>query len=62
MNECVCVCVVCVCYVCLSDWCLSVCLSLQLFDCQIPQPLNLLEAFVVEDEEYPIVVLGVKEG
>jgi hypothetical protein len=29
-----------------------------LFESQIPQPLNLLEAFVVENEEYPIVVLG----
>ena len=43
---------------------LSVCLllcPLQLFECQTPLPLNLLEAYVVENEEYPIVVLGVKE-
>ena len=36
-------------------------LPLQMFECQIPQPLGLLEAFVAEDEEYPIVVFGIKE-
>ncbi|CAI8010512.1 Mitogen-activated protein kinase kinase kinase kinase 5, partial [Geodia barretti] len=37
-------------------------MHVMLFECQTPLPLNLLEAYVVENEEYPIVVLGVKES
>lgn len=37
-------------------------MHVMMFECQIPQPLGLLEAFVAEDEEYPIVVFGVKES
>jgi [mitogen-activated protein kinase] kinase 5 len=37
-------------------------MHVMLFECQTLQPLNLLEAYVVENEEYPIVVLGVKES
>ena len=33
----------------------------QLFECTIPQPLGMLEAFVYEEEEYPVVCFGVKE-
>ena len=36
-------------------------LSLQLFECTVPQPLGMLEAFVYEEEEYPVVCFGVKE-
>ena len=40
---------------------LIITIFLQLFECTIPQPLGMLEAFVYEEEEYPVVCFGVKE-
>ena len=46
----------------MNSWFILFCVfCVQLFECQTPLPMNLLEAYVVENEEYPIVVLGVKE-
>ena len=39
-----------------------VCLFPQLFDCEVPQPLKLIEAFVQDDEEYPTVCIGAQEA
>ena len=33
-----------------------------MFEISVPSPVNTLEAFVHEDEEYPIVCFGIKEG
>lgn len=37
-------------------------MHVMLFECQLPQPLNMVECFVKVDEEYPIVCFGVKDG
>jgi len=37
-------------------------MHVMLFECQVPQPVHMIEALVQEDEEYPIVCFGLKES
>lgn len=37
-------------------------MHVMLFECPIPEPMTMIEAFVQESEEYPIVCYGVKEA
>ena len=36
-------------------------MHVKLFECSLPDPLDVFEAFVIKDEEYPSVCIGVKE-
>ena len=54
-------CIDCLCACHGNDTIIDNLIFLQLFECTIPQPLGMLEAFVYEEEEYPVVCFGVKE-
>lgn len=36
-------------------------MHVKLFECALPSPLNMFEAFVVEDDEYPSICVGVRD-
>ena len=36
-------------------------MHVKLFECSLPSPIEVFEAFVNEGEEYPSICLGVKE-
>jgi hypothetical protein len=36
-------------------------MHVKLFECSLPNPLNIFEAFVLRDEEYPSICVGVKD-
>uniref|UniRef100_A0A1X7UZT5 non-specific serine/threonine protein kinase n=1 Tax=Amphimedon queenslandica TaxID=400682 RepID=A0A1X7UZT5_AMPQE len=37
-------------------------MHVKLFECSLPSPLNMFEAFVIENDEYPSVCVGVRES
>ena len=36
-------------------------MHVKLFECNLPSPLSVFEAFVIQDEEYPSLCVGVKD-
>ena len=42
--------------------CIHFRIAFQICECEVPSPIDFIEGFVREDEEYPIVCFGAREG